>query len=40
MSAFTILIVDDEVLTLNTLKKALEKADYEVLLAETGEKAL
>lgn len=35
--AETILIIDDEVLTLNNLKKALEKEGYEVLLADTGE---
>jgi len=33
----SILIVDDEVLTLNNLKKALEKEGYEILLADSGE---
>ncbi len=33
----SILIIDDEVLTLNNLKKALEKDGYEVLLADSGE---
>ncbi len=40
MTGFSILIVDDEILTLNTLKKALQKEDYEIHLADTGEKAL
>ena len=40
MSMYSILIVDDEILTLNNLKKALEKEDYEVFLADSGEKAL
>jgi two-component system response regulator AtoC len=40
VSAFTILIVDDEILTLNNLKKALAKEDYEVLVADSGETAL
>jgi two-component system response regulator AtoC len=40
MTSFSILIVDDEVLTLKTLKKALEKSGYEVHLAESGEKAM
>ncbi len=40
MSTFSILIVDDEILTLNNLKKSLEKEDYEVLLADSGEAAL
>jgi len=40
VSAFTILIVDDETLTLNNLKKALAKEDYEVLVADSGETAL
>lgn len=40
MSQATILIVDDEVLTLNNLKKVLEKEGYEVLLADSGEAAL
>jgi len=34
------MLVDDEILTLNNLKKALEKEGYEILLAESGEKAL
>jgi two-component system response regulator AtoC len=37
---FSILIVDDEILTLNNLKKFLEKEGYEIYLAENGEKAL
>lgn len=37
---FSILIVDDEILTLNNLKKFLEKEGYEIYVAETGEKAL
>ena len=40
MKSRSILIVDDEILTLNNLKKALEKEQYEVHLADTGEKAL
>jgi len=40
LSTFSILIVDDEILTLNNLKKALEKEDYEVLVADSGEAAL
>ena len=40
MSTFSILIVDDEILTLNNLKKALEQEDYEVHLADSGERAL
>jgi two-component system response regulator AtoC len=40
MSTFSLLIVDDEILTLNNLKKALEKEGYEIYLAESGEKAL
>ena len=40
MSTFSILIVDDEILTLNNLKKTLEKEDYEVLVADSGEAAL
>jgi len=35
--AKSILIIDDEVLTLNNLKKALEKEGYEILLADSGE---
>jgi two-component system response regulator AtoC len=37
---YSILVVDDEILTLNNLKKILEKEDYEVLIANTGETAL
>ena len=40
MSAYSILIVDDEILTLNNLRKVLEKEGYEVHLADSGEKAL
>jgi len=40
LKTFSIMLVDDEVLTLNNLKKALEKEGYEVILAESGEKAL
>jgi two-component system response regulator AtoC len=40
LSTFSILIVDDELLTLNNLKKALEKEDYEVWVADSGEAAL
>ncbi len=40
MSTFSILIVDDEILTLSNLRKALEKEDYEVLVADSGEAAL
>ncbi len=40
MSTFSILIVDDEMLTLNNLKKSLEKEEYEVLVANSGEAAL
>jgi len=40
LSTFSILIVDDEILTLNNLKKALEREDYEVHLADSGERAL
>jgi len=40
MSIISILIVDDEILTLNNLKKALEKEKYEIHLADSGEKAL
>lgn len=35
--AESILIIDDEVLTLNNLKRALEKEGYEILLADSGE---
>ncbi len=40
MSTFSILLVDDEILTLNTLKRALNKKNYEVYIADSGEKAL
>ena len=40
MSIISILIVDDEILTLNNLKKALENEKYEIHLADSGEKAL
>ncbi len=40
MSRATILVVDDEILTLNNLKKVLEKEGFEVLVADTGEAAL
>lgn len=40
MSTYSILIVDDEILTLNNLKKILEKEDYEVHVADSGEIAL
>ena len=40
MKSRSILIVDDEILTLTNLKKVLEKDLYEVHLADTGEKAL
>jgi two-component system response regulator AtoC len=40
MSGFSILIVDDEILTLNNLRKVLEKDGYEVLVADSGETAL
>ncbi len=40
MSIYSILIVDDEVLTLNNLRKALEQDEYEIFLADSGEKAL
>ena len=40
MKSYSILIVDDEMLTLHTLRKALEKEGYEIFIAETGEKAL
>jgi two-component system response regulator AtoC len=35
--AASVLIIDDEVLTLTNLRKALEKEAYEVLLADSGE---
>ena len=38
--AASLLIIDDEVLTLNNLKKALEKDGYEILLADSGETGL
>jgi two-component system response regulator AtoC len=40
MSTYSVLVVDDEILTLNNLKKILEKENYEVHLADSGEKAL
>jgi two-component system response regulator AtoC len=40
LSTYSILIVDDEILTLNNLKKTLEKEDYEVLVTNSGETAL
>jgi two-component system response regulator AtoC len=40
VSLYSILIVDDEVLTLNNLKKALEQDGYEIFLADSGELAL
>jgi two-component system response regulator AtoC len=40
LSRYSILIVDDEILTLNNLKKALEKDNYEVLVTNSGETAL
>ena len=40
MSEARILVVDDEYLIRWTLQQNLEKEGYEVLLAETGEKAL
>ena len=40
MSTYSILIVDDEILTLSNLKKILEKEDYEVHVADSGEAAL
>ncbi len=38
--AHSILIVDDEALTLRTIGRALEAEGYEVLLASSGEEAL
>lgn len=38
--AESILIIDDEVLTLNNLRRALEKEGYEILLADSGETGL
>jgi len=40
VSTYSILIVDDEILTLSNLKKILEKEDYEVHVADSGEAAL
>lgn len=40
MTTFSVMLVDDEILTLNNLKKALEKEGYEIILAESGERAL
>lgn len=40
MSTYSILVVDDEILTLNNLKKILEKEDYEVLVTNSGESAI
>jgi two-component system response regulator AtoC len=40
VSTYSILIVDDEILTLSNLKKILEKEDYEVHVADSGEVAL
>jgi len=40
MSTYSLLIVDDEILTLNNLKKILEKEGYEIYLADSGERAL
>ncbi len=40
MTSYSILIVDDETLTLNNLKKALEKEGYEIHIADSGESAL
>jgi len=36
----SVLIIDDEVLTLNNLKRALEKEGYEIFLADSGELGL
>src|SRR5574337_982371 len=38
--AYSILVVDDEALTLRTISRALREEGYEVLLAESGEHAL
>jgi DNA-binding NtrC family response regulator len=38
--AYSILIVDDEALTLRTISRALEAEGYEVLLAQSGEQAV
>ncbi len=40
MTTYSLLIVDDEILTLNNLKRALEKEGYEIYLADSGERAL
>lgn len=40
MSTYSLLIVDDEILTVNNLKKVLEKDNYEVYVADSGEMAL
>jgi two-component system response regulator AtoC len=40
LSSYSVLIVDDEILTLNNLKKTLEKEGYEVLVTNSGETAL
>jgi len=40
MSTYSILVVDDEILTLNNLKKILEREGYEVHLADSGERGL
>jgi two-component system response regulator AtoC len=40
LKTYSILLVDDEILTLNNLKKALEKEGYEIIMAESGERAL
>lgn len=40
MTSYSILIVDDETLTLSNLKKSLEKEGYEIYLADSGERAL
>ena len=38
--AYSILIVDDEALTLRTISRALEAEGYEIFLAQSGEQAL
>lgn len=40
MSTYSLLIVDDEILTLNNLKRVLEKEGYEVLVTNSGESAV
>ena len=40
MSVHSLLIVEDEILTLNNLKKVLEKEGYEIYVADSGEAAL